>query len=322
MMPPDHSTQASTHRSRIASRQRDPLRAAFAFMAVTIIAACSSVGDSSTAVPGQSAAGATFVDDLGDTVAFGPALRIVSLNPVTTEFLFTAGAGARVVGRTHWDHYPPEAVAVPDMGNGIGPNVEVIVGARPDLVILYATTGNQRAASALHAAGIRTLSIRTDRVADLARFAAAYAHVTGDSAAVAVADTVLASVEAIRALPRPAVATRVFWRIGDPPLYAAGSGGFMGELIEIAGATNVFGEIDAPSPQVSIEEVVRRNPELIIVGPTGAAQVRASPAWRSIPAVLAGRIAVFDTALVARPGVRLGEAARHVRELIYGPGAR
>ena len=320
-MTPDHPAQASPLRARIATRGRAPKRAAFAFMAVTSFAACSGAGESSTAVSAV-AARAPFVDDLGDTVAFGPAIRIVSLNPVTTEFLFAAGAGARVVGRTHWDHYPPEAASVPDMGNGIGPNVEVIVGARPDLVILYATTGNQRAVSALHAAGIRTLSMRTDRVTDLARFAAAYAHLTGDSAARVVADTVLASVEAVRALPRPAVPTRVFWRMGDPPLYAAGSGGFMGELIEIAGATNVFGDIDAPSPQVSIEEVVRRNPELIIVGPTGAERVRASPAWRSIPAVRAGRIVVFDTALVARPGVRLGEAARHIRELIYGPGAR
>ena len=260
------------------------------------------------------------VDDFGDTVAFGAAQRIVSLNPVTTEFLFAAGAGARVVGRTHWDHYPPAATAIPNMGNGIGPNVEVVVGARPDLVILYATTGNQRAAAALRAAGVRTLSMRTDRIDDLSRFADAYARVTGDTMARFVADTVLASVDAVRQMPRPTVPTRVFWRMGDPPLFTAGRGGFMGELIEAAGAENVFGDIEAPSPQVSLEEVVRRNPDLVIVGPSGMARVRESAAWQTIPAVRAGKLVVFDTVLVARPGVRMGEAARHVRDLIYGRG--
>ena len=317
--PPRRSALA---RHGLDTRRLHLLVAVAAVAAISTIAACGGSGDSTDIVRTSTTAGAPFVDDLGDTVAFGPAVRIVSLNPVTTEFLFAAGAGARVVGRTHWDHYPPEADAVPDMGNGIGPNVEVIVGARPDLVIVYATTGNQRAVAALHAAGIRTLAIRTDLVADLSRFAAAYAHVTGDSAALIVADTVLASIEAVRALPRPAVPTRVFWRVGEPPLYTAGAGGFMGELIEIAGASNIFGDIDAPAPQVSIEEVVRRSPDLVIVGPLGANQVRASASWQSVPAVSAGRIVVFDTALVARPGVRLGEAARHIRELIYGQRMR
>lgn len=259
---------------------------------------------------------ATIVDDFGDSVATGPADRIVSLNPVTTELLFAAGRGLQVVGRTHWDLYPAEAIAVPDLGNGMGPNVEAVVGAHPDLVILYASAANRRAATSLRAAGMRTLSVRTDLIADLHRFATLYAAVTGDSAVLAVADTALATVDSVRHLPRFPRPPRTVWHMGGPPLYVAGRGSFMGELIEVAGGINAFGDVASPSPQVSIEEVARRDPDLLLVGPAGRATIAASAAWRAVRAVRDGHIAVYDTALVSRPGVRIGEAARHVRHLL------
>lgn len=261
-------------------------------------------------------------DDFGDSVRAGAASRIVSLNPVSTELLVTAGAAGRLVGRSHWDLYPPGAERVADLGNGIGPNVEAIVGVRPDLVILYASTANRRAAVTLNAAGIRTLSIRTDRLADLVRLAAAYAAVTADSSVIAVVDSVRRSVEAVAALPHSPTARTVVWRIGEPPLFVAGKGSFLSELIEAAGAANAFADVADPSPQVSVEEVARRRPDVVLTGPQGAERLRADPAWRAVEAVRRGRVLVVDTALVGRPGVRLGEAARHVRRLIAGDSAR
>lgn len=269
----------------------------------------------------RGAGGASFVvDDFGDSVRVGPAMRIVSLNPVVTEFLFAAGAGPRVVGRTHWDHYPPAAEAVADLGNGIGPNVEAVLGATPDLVILYQSASNRRAATGLQAAGVRTLTVRTDQIADLTHLADLFAAVTGDSAGRAVVDTVMRSVDAVRRMPRPAKAPRAFWVLfdGEPQLWTLGKGSFMNELLEVAGATNAFAEISAPSAQVSLEEVVKRNPDVVVVGPVSAKRLRESVAWQSVPAVRANRIAVVDSALVGRPGMRLGEAARQVRRLVLG----
>ena len=264
--------------------------------------------------------GAFILDDFGDSVTVGPAARIVSLNPVVTEFLFAAGAGSRVVGRTHWDHYPPAAEDVPDLGNGIGPNVEAIVGARPDLVMLYASASNRRAATGLQQAGVRTLTIRTDRIADLRRLATLYTAVTGDSAGLVVVDTVMRSVDRVRSLPRPAKPPRAFWVLfdGEPQLYTLGRGSFMHELLEIAGASNVFGDLEPPSAQVSLEEVITRNPDLLIVGPVTVKRLRETAAWQTVPAVRAGHFAIVDSALVGRPGMRLGEAARHVRRLVVG----
>ncbi|HVZ50016.1 MAG TPA: helical backbone metal receptor [Gemmatimonadaceae bacterium] len=294
-------------------------RAALAIL-IAAGAGCAATACGAGARPPIAARG--FVDDFGDTIAYGPAQRIVSLNPVTTELLFAAGLGSRVVGRTHWDHYPPAADAVPDLGDGIGPNVELVVGARPDLVLLYAGGSNQRAAASLRAAGVRTLAVRTDHIADLARVAAAFAAVTGDSATVRAADTALATVDSVRHLPRPARPLTVVWHMGEPPLYVAGSGSFMGELIEVAGGTNVFADVAAPSPQVSVEEVSRRDPDVILAGPETARRLPQSAAWRTVRAVREGHLAVYDTVLVGRPGVRIGEAALDVRRLLFPHAAR
>ncbi len=273
----------------------------------------------------RDAAGTSYVvDDFGDSVRVGPARRIVSLNPVATEFLFAAGAGERVVGRTHWDHYPPAADAVPDLGNGIDPNVEAVLGAKPDLVILYMNASNRRAALGLQAAGVRTLTVRTDQIADLTRLADLFAAVTGDSAGRTAVDSVMRSVDAVRRMPRPATPPRAFWVLfdGGPQVWTMGRGSFMNELLEIAGATNVFGDIAAPSAQVSLEEVVKRNPDLFVVGPKTADRLKANSAWNGTAAVRARRFAIVDSALVGRPGMRLGEAARHVRRLVVGDSTR
>ncbi len=258
------------------------------------------------------------VDDFGDSVAVGrAAARIVSLNPVTTEILFAIGAGAKVVGRTHWDTYPAAALAATDIGDGMQPNVEAILGVHPDLVVLYASPSNRAAARQLHGAGIATITLRTDHLADFRRAVTWMARAVGDSAAGAVlADSVERSITAVAALPHATPGPSVFWHLWDSPLLTAGKGSFLAELVTIAGGRNVFDDLEAPSPQVAMEELVRRDPDYIVAGPASAAKLRANPAWRALRAVREGRVIVPDTALVIRPGVRLGEAARELHTLL------
>ncbi len=265
-----------------------------------------------------------FVDDFGDTVRLDSAARrIVSLNPVTTELLFALGAGDRLVGRTRWDQFPPAALAVPDLGDGMGPNVEAVLGQRPDLAVLYATPANRIAAQQLRRAGVMTVSIRTDRIGDFARVVPVLARLVGDSATGAlVVDTVMASLSAVRARADTSGAPVAFWHVWEAPLMTIGGGSFLGELLLTAGVRNAFGDAASPSPQVALEEVARRDPDVILAGPLTAARIRAHPGWASLRAVREGRVLVPDTMLVGRPGVRMGEAARHLRALILGDTAR
>jgi len=264
----------------------------------------------------------TMQDDFGDTLVLGPSpRRIVSLNPATTELFFVLGAGDRLVGRTHYDLYPSAALAVPDLGNGMQPNVEAVLGARPDLVVLYASNENRDAAKRFRAAGVPTLTLRVDRIAEFRRTVLVLGRVLGDStAAHAVVDSVDRTLARVRAATQGAVRPAAFWKAWDSPVIAIGGGSFLTELVEIAGGRNIYGDDPRPSLDVTIEDVVRRDPDVVLAGPESARRMRAAPAWRALRAVRDGRVLIVDTMLVGRPGVRLGEAAVSLARLLH-PGA-
>ncbi len=263
------------------------------------------------------------VDDFGDTIP--PSLRaqrIVSLSPVTTELLFALGVGGRVVGRTHWDSYPAAARAVPDVGDGMQPNIEAVLGARPDLVVLYASASNRSAARRLRQAGVATISMHQDRTDDFRRTALVLGLAIGDSArGAALGDSVLGEIRAVRTnSTRPAGHSTkrptIFWHVWDAPVYTIGSASYLDELVAAAGAENIFGDRPESAPQVSLEEIVKRDPDYVLSGPTNAPKLLVNPAWRAVRAVREGRVLVVDTALVGRPGIRMGEAARRIRALL------
>ena len=261
-------------------------------------------------------------DDFGDSLRIGePPRRIVSLNPATTEILFALGAGSRLVGRSNFDLWPDSATLVPALGNGIQPNVEAVLGTRPDLVLLYASQDNRPAAARLRAAGVNTLSVKNDHISDFRRTVEVLGAILRDSVrARIVIDSVYRTLERVRAstagLPRPTV----FWHIWDAPLITIGAGSFMNELVDIAGGTNVYADIEAPSKTISLEDVARRNPEFVLAGPIGADKIAGDPRWRIVRAVRDRKVLVVDTVVVARPSVRLGEAALSLANLLH-PGA-
>jgi ABC-type Fe3+-hydroxamate transport system substrate-binding protein len=82
----------------------------------------------------------------------------------------------------------------------------------------------------------------------------------------------------------------------------------------------VFGDLDGPSPQISFEEVLRRDPRFVFGRPETAGKLGASDRWRGLTAVREGRVLIMDTLIVGRPGVRLGEAAVSIARLLH-PGA-
>lgn len=260
------------------------------------------------------------VDDFGDTVSLAPAARIASLNPTTTEFLFAIGAGSKLVGRDSYDEWPAAAKALPDLGPGISPNVERILAARPGAVILYATNDNRAAARELRAAGVRVVGLKIDRLADFHRAAAMLGALAGDTAAARLTvDTVERTLARVRAasaaLPHP----RVLWYLWDNPLLVLGSGSYQSELLAIAGGTNVYADRAAPAATVSLEDVLTRDPEVILLDSGKTALLRASPRWRTVTAVRTGRMIEIDDALLNRPGVTLGMAARSLAIALH-PG--
>lgn len=266
-------------------------------------------------------------DDYGVAIAYGiPARRIVSLNPTTTELLFALGAGAQVAGRSRWDQWPTEARALPEVGDAIRPSVERVVALRPDLVLLYASGDNRAAAQAMASAGLRVVSLRVDRIADLERCVRVLGALTGrGEVAEASLDTLRSSLAVVRAA-MDAVARRdgrpsVFLHVWDNPLLAIGGASYLSELVEVAGGHNIYADLDQPSPQVSFEDLARRDPTVILAGPVEVPRLRSEARWQGLRAVRTGRVLAYDTTLVSRPSLRLGEAARALAHLLH-PTAR
>ena len=258
------------------------------------------------------------IDDFGDSVEIAPAARIASLSPTTTELLFTIGAGTHVVGRTSYDEWPPEAKRVPDLGPGIRPNVEAILAARPDLVVLYAANDNRDAARALRAAGVRTIGLKVDRIADFKRATSLLGAVTGDSAgAQAVVDSVQQTLDRVRAATAQLRHPRVAWQLWDTPLLVLGSGSYQHELLVIAGAENVYGDDVKPNRQTSLEDLISRDPDVILTDSSRALAIRKSPRWRGVRAVREGRVLAVDDETSSRASVKLGMAALSLARLLH-----
>lgn len=259
-------------------------------------------------------------DDFGDPIRVPVAApsRVVSLNPATTETFFALGAGPRLIGRTTFDLWPDSARLVPDLGNGINPNVEAILGARPDLVVLYASQDNRAAAARLTGAGVNTLSLKNDHIADFARTTMLLGAILHDTVrAATVRDSVQRTLRRVEMATRGVSRPKVFWHIWDAPLITVGSGSFMDELVNIAGATNVYRVIHGPSGEITLEDVARRDPDFILAGPVGARAIAADARWKIVRAAREKKVLVVDTMLVARPAVRLGEAAVSLARLIH-----
>ncbi len=247
--------------------------------------------------------------------------RIVSLNPTTTELLFALGARARLVGRSRWDVFPPAARRITDVGDALRPNVERVLSVEPDLVVVYESPENAAAVERLRASGVEVLVLRIDLLKDLRRAFDTLGVLLGDTTqATLVRDSVFASLHRVRDATAGLERPTVFWHVWDSPIITIGSGSFLTELVNIAGGRNVYEDIKGPSATVSLEDIVRRDPHYIFAGPITAAHIRADPQWRAVPAVREGRLIVFDTMLVGRPSVRLGEAARSLGRLLH-PGS-
>lgn len=264
---------------------------------------------------------ATERDDFGHPVPVGHARRIVSLNPATTDLIFALGAGDRVVGRTSWDTHPREVLRARDLGPGIRPSVEAVLDTRPDLVLLYASADNRTSAERLRSAGVETLSLKLDRIGQLDRAARLVGATVGaEGRANAVVDTVYATLRRVRAATATRTRPTAFWHVWDAPLITIGRGSFLHELLEIAGGRNVYEDFASPSPRVALEDLLARDPDVILAGPAGATLIRTDPRWRAFRAVRENRLHVVDTMLVARPSVRLGEAAVSLARLLH-PGS-
>jgi len=254
--------------------------------------------------------------------------RIVSLAPSNTERLFAVGAWFTVVGVTTVDTYPPEVAALPKVGGFVPKSIsiETIVSLKPDLV-LAAGELQRPTVEALERLGIPVVAIEDpgsfDEVyAAIALVGRLTGHEQEASQVVEAMRTRLARVrQAVATLPQEKRVT-VFYEVYDEPLMTVGRSTIIGQLLEMAGGINIFADVQGRYPQVSSEEVVKRNPDCIL-GHTGhqlaltPAQIGQRPGWNHMTAVKHNCIRLLNGDTVARPGPRLAEALEAIAKALY-----
>jgi len=252
--------------------------------------------------------------------------RIISTAPSVTEILFALGLGDRVAGVTRFCRYPPEALSKPKIGDYINPNLEAIAALKPDLVIIQ--TNPVRLAERLSALHLRTLEINQDNIAAIYSSIDAIARAAdAETQGARLTAELRMKLEAIQARPRAPV--RAMFVVGRAPnrldgLIVAGKGSYISELITLAGGENVFGDAVASYPQVSLEEVLARNPDVIVdFGEMGKAQQSPADLWlkapaaKSIRAVRNHRVYAVDSGIYTVPGPRVAQAAQSLFEILH-----
>jgi iron complex transport system substrate-binding protein len=257
----------------------------------------------------------SLVDDAGVPFSLpAPPTRIVSLIPATTELVFALDAGDRLVGRTSWCDYPAEAAAVPDLGNGIGPNIEAVVAAKPDLVLLYKSGANRAAAERFRSLGIPAIELATDRMEDFDRITRLLGAALGKPAeAESLVVRTARDLEAATGSPvLPSSRPSVFILAWDRPVMTLGRGSFLSEILERAGARNIFDDLPSSSAPVSIEAVVARDPDYILTSSPGDPAIASRPEWRSVRAVRDRRFLRVTGSEFNRPSPRIGSAVRQL----------
>jgi iron complex transport system substrate-binding protein len=268
----------------------------------------------------------------------GPPQRIVSTAPSITEMLYALGLGDRVVGVTRFCRYPPEAQQKPKIGDYVNPNLEAIAALRPDLVMVQ--TNPVRLAERLQALHLRTLEVDQQNLAALYHSIQVTGAATGASArAEQLIGSIQSQLEAVRkrasALPR----RRVMFVVGRAPgrldgLVVAGKSSFLTEVISVAGGDNIFRDAAAAYPEVSLEEVLSRNPDVVIdmgdmgdVGDTGGMteQHRREIVglWQrmsTISAVKQHQVFAIASEIYLVPGPRVVDAARSLFDMLHPAG--
>lgn len=254
-----------------------------------------------------------------------PPQRIVSLSPGITEMLFALGAGDRVVGVSAFCNFPEGAKTKTNVG---GPDplklsTEDIVSLKPDLIL--ADLGyQQRAVDSLTALGLPLKALPASSVLDIVYSMQYLSNNVGMSEEGK--RTLLQIERDIHKLTFPRFEypnpPKVFYLVNEQPLITAGPGSFTHEIVLRAGGRNVFDNVRGQYPTVSEEELIRRNPDVIVlVRPANPeakrAELLAKPAWQMLTAVKQKRIIFVDEDRGSRPGPRIFDAIRELEAALH-----
>ncbi len=263
------------------------------------------------------------MDDAGRRVHLpAPAQRIVSLAPHITENLFSAGAGARIVGTVDYADYPPAALDIPRVGGYAAWDFEQLLKLRPDLVVLWGSGNAIKSVRVLQRLGLKVYVDEPTGLQGIARSLRNLGQLAGtaDTANLA-ADRLLSGLAELQKkfLDQPQLT--VYYQIDPASLRTVNGQQFISKIIRLCGGRNVFASASMLAPLVDIEAILRADPQVIVTGVQPAGEVdwhRFWARWPQLRAVQEQALGRVEPDLVSRPTVRLLEGAVQFCQLLDG----
>ena len=269
----------------------------------------------------------TITDAAGRKVTIAKApQRIISLAPSTTEIVFALGLGSKVVAVDNFSDYPAEVKALPKIGD-LKVNFEQVVAKTPDLVLAAGITSPdavQKLADLKLA--VVVVGSSTSTMENIQGDIALVGKVTGASAqAQQVVDGMKKKLDSLKAKAATArTKPKVYWELdGTDPTkpYTVGPGGFVSDIITLAGGENTFAKSTTPYAQISSEQVVSANPDIVIMSDAAygvtVASLKARKGWNVVNAVKNNKVFPIDDNLVSRPGPRVVDGLDAAMRLIH-----
>ena len=249
------------------------------------------------------------VDDTGQKLSLLQApRRIVTLAPHVTELVYAVGAGAQLVGVDSASDYPEQPQSLSRIGDFSRVNFERIAALRPDLIIAWASGNRAADIYKLRHMGIPVLLTEAHRLADVARLLRLIGRATAHQGrGEAAAQDFERKLRAIREQYAGEPSRRVFYQVWEKPLITLGGQHWISDAMALCGGRNIFSDLQATAPVVSVESVLARAPEMIVSG-TDAPDARA--AWQRFPQLPAVRRNAFirmNADTLHRPTPRLLE---------------
>jgi iron complex transport system substrate-binding protein len=265
----------------------------------------------------------SFVDDLGRRIYLAKApSRIVSLAPSITELLFAIGLDEQIVGVTEFCDYPAAAASRTKVGYS-NPNLEILVSLQPDLVLAPREFLRADIQAKLEQLKIPIFILDAKTLDDIPLHIQTLGRLTERATeASALAQTVRQRIAEIKRRTATLSPKRVLYVLNSQPLITVGPGSFIHHMIGVAGGVNVAAQATVPYPRLSMETVLKEDPE-VLVFPTGSAEAVSRSEqeqwrrWTSLSAVKQGRFREVPSNLLNRPGPRIVEGLEELAKAIH-----
>lgn len=265
----------------------------------------------------------TFVDDLGRKLFLAKVpTRVVSLAPSITEILYAIGLDDEIVGVTEFCDYPPGAKQKSKVGYA-QPNIEAIVALSPDLVLAPRAFLRADLLAKLEQLKIPTFVVDPDSFEEIPSRIQTVGRILNRSlASDGVAMTMRQRIAAIRTKLETMPRVRVLYVLNSQPLITVGPGSYIDQVITVAGGSNIAAQTTVPYPHLSMESVLKEDPEIIIF-PIGKAEgIPLSEQqqwlrWTSLSAVKQGRLHQIPADVLNRPGPRIVEGLETLAQIIH-----